>query len=44
MLSMIVPTLLIGFLFHRTITEPMRELIERTKSIGKGDRHALRPL
>jgi signal transduction histidine kinase len=43
-LSMIVPTLLIGFLFHRTITEPMRELIERTKSIGKGDRHALRPL
>jgi signal transduction histidine kinase len=43
-LFMIVPTLLIGFLFHRTITEPMRELIERTKSIGKGDRHALRPL
>ena len=43
-LCMIVPTLLIGFLFHRTITEPMRELIERTNLIGKGDRDALRPL
>src|SRR5450631_3534171 len=43
-LFMIVPTLLIGFLFHRTITEPMRELIERTSLIGKGDRNALRPL
>ena len=43
-LSMIVPTLLIGFLFHRTITEPMRELIERTDLVGKGDRDALRPL
>jgi signal transduction histidine kinase len=43
-LSMIVPTLLIGFLFHRTITEPMRELIERTNLVGKGDRNALRPL
>jgi signal transduction histidine kinase len=41
---MIVPTLLIGFLFHRTITEPMRELVERTNLIGKGDRNALRPL
>jgi len=40
-LSMIVPTLLIGFLFHRTITEPMRELIERTDLVGKGDRDAL---
>ena len=43
-LFMIVPTLLIGFLFHRTITEPMRELIERTNLIGKGDRTALGPL
>jgi signal transduction histidine kinase len=43
-LSMIVPTLLIGLVFHRTITEPMRELIERTNLIGKGDREALRPL
>jgi signal transduction histidine kinase len=43
-LFMIVPTLLIGLLFHRTITEPMRELIERTKPIGRGDRTALRPL
>src|SRR5581483_5234799 len=39
-LSMIVPTVLIGFLFHRTITEPMRELVERTNLIGKGDRSA----
>ncbi|MFZ2157150.1 MAG: HAMP domain-containing sensor histidine kinase [Bradyrhizobium sp.] len=44
MLSMIVPTLLIGILFHRTITGPMRELVERTNLIGKGDRNALRPL
>jgi signal transduction histidine kinase len=44
MLSMIVPTLLIGFLFHRTITEPMRELVERTNLVGQGDRDALRPL
>jgi signal transduction histidine kinase len=43
-LFMIVPTLLIGFLFHPTITEPMRELIERTNLIGNGDRDALRPL
>lgn len=43
-LFMIVPTLLIGVLFHRTITEPMRELIERSNLIGKGDRAALRPL
>ena len=35
-LSMIVPTLLIGFLFHRTITEPMRELIERTEPDRQG--------
>jgi signal transduction histidine kinase len=43
-LLMIVPTLLIGLLFHRTITGPMRELIERSELIGKGDRNALRPL
>jgi signal transduction histidine kinase len=43
-LSMIVPTLLIGFLFHRTITGPMRELIERTDLVGKGDQNALHPL
>ena len=43
-LATIIPTLLIGFLFHRTITEPMRELVERTNLIGKGDHTALRPL
>jgi signal transduction histidine kinase len=41
---MIVPTLLIGFLFHRTITEPMWELIERTNLIGNGEHDALHPL
>jgi signal transduction histidine kinase len=44
MLSMIVPTLLIGLLFYRTITGPMRELVERTDLVGQGDRNALRPL
>jgi signal transduction histidine kinase len=43
-LSMIVPTLLIGFLFHRTITVPMRELIKRTDLVGHRDRNALGPL
>ena len=43
-LVMVVPTLLIGLLFYRTVTGPMRELIERTDLIGKGDREALRPL
>ncbi len=43
-LFMIVPTLLIGFLFHRTITAPMRELIARSHLIGKGDRNGLAPL
>ena len=44
MLCMIVPTLLIGLLFYRTITGPMRELVERTDMVGQGDRNALRPL
>jgi signal transduction histidine kinase len=43
-LCMIVPTPLIGLLFYRTITGPMRELVERTDLIGKGDHDALRPL
>ncbi len=34
----------IGFLFHRTITAPVRELIARTAAIARGDREALRPL
>lgn len=43
-LSMILPTLLIGYVFHRTITGPMRELVQRTRAVGAGDRNALRPL
>jgi signal transduction histidine kinase len=41
---MILPTLLIGYVFHRTITAPMRELVDRTRAVGSGDRNALRPL
>jgi signal transduction histidine kinase len=36
--------LLIGFVFLRTITRPLRELTRRTAAIGRGDRSALRPL
>jgi signal transduction histidine kinase len=36
--------LLIGFVFLRTITRPLRELTRRTGAIGRGDRSALRPL
>jgi signal transduction histidine kinase len=43
-LFMILPTLLLGFVLHRTITAPMRELIARTDAIGRGERDALRPL
>jgi signal transduction histidine kinase len=43
-LWMILPTLLIGYVFHRTITGPMRELVERTRAVGAGDRNALLPL
>ncbi|MDF2119360.1 HAMP domain-containing sensor histidine kinase [Roseiarcaceae bacterium H3SJ34-1] len=43
-LWMILPTLLIGYVFHRTITAPMRELVERTRAVGSGDRNALQPL
>jgi len=33
-LFMILPTLLLGFVLHRTITAPMRELIARTDAIA----------
>jgi len=33
-LSLILPTLLLGFVLHRTITAPMRELIARTDAIA----------
>ena len=37
-------TVLIGFVFLRTVARPMQELIERIAEIGRGDRHAFRPL
>ena len=37
-------TLLIGVVVARTITQPMRELIQRAGQIGRGDRAAFRPL
>jgi len=34
----------IGFIFQRTITRPIRELMARTVAIGRGERAALTPL
>jgi signal transduction histidine kinase len=42
--TIIVLALFIGFIFQRTITRPMRELMTRTAAIGRGDRSALEPL
>jgi hypothetical protein len=42
--AVLVTTLLIGTLFVRTISGPMRELIGRTQRIAAGDRDAIRPL
>ena len=36
--------LAVGFVFHRTITRPVRELIVRTCAIARGDKSARRPL
>ena len=43
-LCMLVLTLAIGLLFHRTLTGPIRELVVRTRAIAKGDRQAIQPL
>ncbi len=37
-------TLVIGFIFSRTITRPMHELIQRSDGIAHGDPQAFRPL
>ena len=37
-------TLLIAFVFVRTISQPIHELIDRTARIAAGDREAIRPL
>lgn len=43
-LTVILGTIAIGLVFSRTITLPMRELIDRAARIGRGDREAFRPL
>jgi len=43
-LAVILGTILIGLVFRRTITRPMRELVGRVDRIGRGDRDAFRPL
>ncbi|MBR0828959.1 HAMP domain-containing protein [Bradyrhizobium manausense] len=43
-LAVILGTIAIGLVFSRTITLPMRELIERAARIGRGDREAFKPL
>jgi len=37
-------TIAIGFVFLRTLTRPIQELIRRTTEIQRGDRDAIRPL
>lgn len=43
-LAVILGTIAIGLVFSRTITLPMRELIDRAARIGRGDREAFAPL
>jgi signal transduction histidine kinase len=43
-LAVVLGTIAIGLVFSRTITLPMRELIDRAARISRGDREAFRPL
>jgi signal transduction histidine kinase len=43
-LAVVFATIIIGLVFSRTITRPMRELVERAARISRGDRDAFRPL
>ena len=43
-LAVVLATIAIGLVFSRTITRPMRELVDRAARIGKGDRDAFQPL
>ncbi|MGB8397930.1 ATP-binding protein [Bradyrhizobium sp.] len=43
-LTVIAAVIVIGLVFSRTITRPMRELIDRAARIGHGDRDAFQPL
>lgn len=44
LMSVLVATSAIGFVFYRTITRPVQALIARTTAIADGDRSALKPL
>ncbi|WP_433996271.1 ATP-binding protein [Bradyrhizobium jicamae] len=43
-LTVVLATIAIGLIFSRTVTRPMRELVDRATRIGRGDRDAFRPL
>lgn len=43
-IAMLGGTLLIAYLFLRTVSRPMYELMDRTRRIAAGDRSAIRPL
>ena len=43
-LAVVLATIAIGLVFSRTITRPMRELVDRAVRIGRGDRDAFQPL
>ena len=43
-LAVILATIIIGLVFSRTITRPIRELVDRAARISRGDRDAFRPL
>jgi len=43
-LAVILGTIIIGLVFSRTITRPMRELVDRAARISRGDRDAFQPL
>ncbi|QPF83085.1 HAMP domain-containing protein [Bradyrhizobium genosp. L] len=43
-LAVVLATITIGLLFSRTVTRPMRELVDRATRIGRGDRNAFQPL
>ena len=43
-LTVVFATIIIGLVFSRTITRPMRELVDRAARISRGDRDAFQPL
>jgi signal transduction histidine kinase len=43
-LTVVLATIIIGLIFSRTVTRPMRELVDRARRIGRGDREAFQPL